>query len=94
MKAQRAIDAQKLTDIPNVGKAMAHDFMQLGVASPGDLKGRDPFMLYKKMCMLSGGRQDPCVLDTYMAAIDFMNGAAAKPWWAYTTKRKKEFPDL
>jgi hypothetical protein len=28
------------------------------------------------------------VLDTFMAAVDFMNGAAAAPWWAYTAQRK------
>jgi hypothetical protein len=28
------------------------------------------------------------VLDTFMAAVDFMNGVAAAPWWAYTAQRK------
>ena len=35
-----------------------------------------------------GKRQDPCVLDTFMAATDFMRGAAAAPWWSYTAQRK------
>jgi hypothetical protein len=31
------------------------------------------------------------VLDTFMAATDFVAGAAAAPWWAYTAKRKATF---
>ena len=36
-------------------------------------------------------RQDPCVLDTLMAATDFMRGAPAAPWWKYTAERKATF---
>jgi hypothetical protein len=28
------------------------------------------------------------VLDTFMAATDFMRGAAPSPWWHYTAQRK------
>lgn len=45
-------------------------------------------MLYQSLCALTGRRHDPCVLDTFMAATDFMRGAAPKPWWAYTAERK------
>jgi hypothetical protein len=31
------------------------------------------------------------VLDTFMAATDFMRGAAAAPWWKYTAERKATF---
>jgi DNA transformation protein len=29
------------------------------------------------------------VANTFLAAVDFMNGGSAKPWWAFTAKRKK-----
>ena len=45
-------------------------------------------MLYQKLNAATGARNDPCVLDTFMAAVDFMNGAAPAPWWAYTAQRK------
>ena len=45
-------------------------------------------MLYQSLCAATGQRQDPCVLDTFMAATDFMRGAEAAPWWAYTAQRK------
>ncbi len=93
MKAVRADQVKKFTDIPNVGKAMESDFRQLGIKSPKELKKKSAFALYKKMCTLAG-RQDPCVLDTYMAVIDFMNGFKAEPWWHYTAERKHKYPNI
>jgi hypothetical protein len=94
MKARNEREVKKFTDIPNVGEAMTRDFISMGLREPKDLMRKDPFRLYKKMCAQSGGRQDPCVLDTYMAVIDFMNGAPARPWWFYTKIRKKEYPNI
>ena len=31
------------------------------------------------------------MLDTFMAVVDFMRGAPAAPWWAYTAQRKALF---
>lgn len=89
MKAKRAQDAVRLTDIPNVGPRIAADFFLLGVQKPQDLSTQDPYLLYKKLERITGVRHDPCVLDTYMAVIDFMNGAPTHPWFWYTKKRKK-----
>jgi hypothetical protein len=94
MKAKTFREATKFEHIPNIGPAMVRDFTLLGLKQPSDLKGKDPLKLYQKMCRISGTRQDPCVLDTYMAAIDFMNGALAKPWWSYTKLRKSKYPDI
>jgi len=93
-KVARASEVKKFTDIPNVGKAMEHDFIFLGLKSPAELKKQDAFKLYQKMCKKSGTRQDPCVLDTYIAVIDFMNGAPAKPWFYYTKDRKERYPNI
>ena len=93
MKAIRADEVKRFEDIPNVGKRMADDFRQLGIKNPADLKKKKAITLYRKMCVIAG-RQDPCVLDTYMAAVDFMNGASAKPWWAYTKERKRQYPNI
>ena len=94
MKAAHASGVRKFEDIPNVGKRMADDFRQLGIKSPEGLKKKKAITLYRKMCKISGTRQDPCVLDTYMAVIEFMNGASAKPWWAYTKERKRQYPSI
>jgi hypothetical protein len=94
MKAKTVSEVKKWQDIPNVGPAMERDFTLLGLKQPQDLKGKDAFLLYQKMCNVSGSRQDPCVLDTYMAAVDFMNGAPARPWFYYTKGRKTKYPNI
>jgi hypothetical protein len=87
-KAASAAECQRLEDLPNIGPAMAADLRALGIVHPRELAHRDAFVLYQGLCALSGKRQDPCVLDTFMAATDFMRGAAPAPWWAYTAQRK------
>ena len=49
----------------------------LGIRHPRDLASRDGHALYRALCSASGRRQDPCVLDTFLAATDFMRGAPA-----------------
>ena len=94
MKARVAEAVTKFTDIPNVGPRVAGDFVLLGIKTPQGLKGKDAFTLYTKLSKLTGVRQDPCVLDVFLAVTDFMNGAPARPWWFYTPERKKQFPKL
>lgn len=79
---------RELETIPNVGPAIAGDLMRLGISSRDDLVDRDPLEMYETLCTRTGRRQDPCVLDVFMAAVDFANGATARPWWKYTAKRK------
>lgn len=87
-KAQSAERCTALEQIPNIGAALAADLRSIGITRPGDLVGRDPLALYQALCRCSGQRQDPCVLDTFMAATDFMAGAEPRPWWRYTPRRK------
>lgn len=94
MKATTAHAVKQFEDIPNVGPAMARDFCALGLRSPNDLKKADPLVLYQKLSAIRSVRQDPCVLDTFMAVIDFMNGAPPRPWWHYTVIRKKKYSDV
>ena len=87
-KVASAADCLRLEQLPNIGPALAADLRLLGIRQPQDLRCRDPFVLYQNLCAKTGRRQDPCVLDTFMAAIDFMRGAAPSPWWHYTAQRK------
>jgi hypothetical protein len=79
----------KLEQIPNVGPAVAADLRLLGLARPADLRGRDAYALYDELCRVTGKRHDPCLLDTFLAAVRFMDGDPARPWWAYTAERKR-----
>ena len=90
-KAASAADCQSLEQLPNIGPALAADLRLIGIERPQDLRGKDAFVLYQKLCAATGQRQDPCVLDTFMAATDFMRGAPAAPWWHYTAQRKALF---
>ena len=90
-KAASAAECETLEQLPNIGPALAADLRQIGIAHPQDLRGKDAFVLYQKLCIATGQRHDPCVLDTFMAATDFMRGAPAAPWWAYTAQRKVRF---
>ena len=94
LKADHADRATALESIPNIGPALARDLRTIGIASPDQLRGRDAFALYQSLNRATQARHDPCVLDTFMAAVDFMDGAAALPWWHYTPRRKAKFPDL
>jgi len=78
-----------LEDIPNVGKAIAADLRRIGIGTPAALAGRDPYKLYAALNRATGTRHDPCVLDTFIAAVRFMEGAPARPWWHYTAERKR-----
>ncbi len=77
-----------LTDLPNIGPAMARDLRLLGFEHPGQLAGQDPQALYDRLCELTGVRQDPCVLDVFVSVTRFMDGEEAKPWWHFTPERK------
>ncbi len=77
-----------LTDLPNVGPAMARDLQRLGFDHPDQLRGRNPQELYDRLCALTGLRQDPCVLDVFVSVIRFMDGEEPRPWWFYTPERK------
>lgn len=79
----------ELESLPNVGKATAGDFRVLGIHRPTDIIGRDAFALYDELCARTGVRHDPCCIDVFMAAVDFMSGAPAAPWWHYTPERKR-----
>ena len=94
MKARTATDAHTLEQIPNIGPAMVEDFKLLGISRPGQLAGIDPHSLYLRLCELTGTRHDPCVLDTFISAVRFIEGAPPHPWWHYTSERKAHYPGV
>ena len=79
----------RLEDIPNIGPVVAADLRQLGITTPDDLLGRDPYAMYDDLCRITGQRHDPCLLDTFIAAVRFMEGEPKQPWWKYTAERKR-----
>jgi len=90
-KARHAGECLHLEQLPNIGPSLAADLRSLGMRVPQDLVGQDAVALYRRLCQLTGRRQDPCVLDTFLAATDFMAGSEPRPWWSYTAERKRRF---
>ena len=91
LKARHAGECETLEQLPNIGPSLAADLRRVGVVHPSELARHDAFALYQALCTAVGKRQDPCVLDTFMAACDFMRGAAPAPWWQYTARRKAQY---
>jgi hypothetical protein len=79
----------KLEQLPNVGSAIARDLRRIGVSKPRDLVKRDAYAMYEQLCRVTGQMHDPCVLDTFLSVVRFMQGARKRPWWAYTPERKR-----
>ena len=85
---------RRLGDLVSVGPAIARDLELLGVHSVAELAKRDPKRLYRRLERLTGQRQDPCVLDTFCAAVAQARNprldAAQCQWWWWSRKRKQE----
>ncbi len=93
-KARSAADASQLEQLPNIGPSLAADLRLIGIHHPAELARRDAFELYQALQRATGRRQDPCVLDTFMAATDFMRGGPPARWWSYTAQRKAVYGEV
>ena len=87
MKAKTASQARKLEQIPNIGKSIADDLRAIGICEPAQLIGRDPYLLYEQSNAVAGVRQDPCLIDCFIAAVRFMEGGPPRTWWEFTAER-------
>jgi len=79
----------RLEDLPNIGKSIAADLRGIGIRTPAQLVGKDPYALYAKLNRVTGTRHDPCLLDTFIAVVRFVDGGPARPWWKFTAERKR-----
>ncbi len=89
MKNPNRQTVSELTDLPNIGKAIARDLHLLNIQHPQDLIGKDAYKLHDELSRVTGEKKDPCVIDVFLAVIDFMEGGSPVPWWKYTAERKK-----
>ncbi len=92
MKAKHSAQAHRLQDIPNIGPSIAADLRAIGIREPHQLVGQDPYDLYRRSNTVAGIRQDPCLIDCFISAVRFMEGAPPRPWWKYTPERKRTMP--
>lgn len=87
------LKTRELADLISVGPAMLRDFELLGIRSVSQLAKQDPQRMYARMEHATGQRQDPCVLDTFSAAVAQARNprleAEKCQWWWWSRKRKK-----
>jgi len=86
-------DARTLRDLWSVGPAIERDLKSLGVHDVAQLARRSPERLYRQLEHSTGKKQDPCVLDTFRAAVaqalDPDLPADRCVWWHYSRLRKE-----
>jgi len=87
-------DIRQLGDLISIGPAMMRDFELLGIRSVGQLAKQNPQRMYTRLGRVTGQRQDPCVLDTFCAAVAQARNARLPAeqcqWWYWSGKRKKQ----
>jgi hypothetical protein len=89
---------RQLGELISIGPAMLRDFELLGIRSVAELARQNPQRMYEKMQRATGERQDPCVLDTFCAAV----AQARNPrlavekcqWWWWSRRRKERSKDV
>ena len=85
---------RQLGDLISIGPAMLRDFDLLGIHSVAQLAKQDPRRMYTRLERLTGSHQDPCVLDTFQAAVaqarDPHLPAEKCQWWHWSRKRKTQ----
>ena len=83
---------RRLQDLISIGPAMLRDFALLRILSVPQLAKQDPKKMYARLERLTGQRQDPCVLDTFEAAVAQARNprlpAEKCQWWYWSRKRK------
>jgi hypothetical protein len=93
-RVRRPAARRQLADLVSIGPAMLRDFALLGIHSVAQLARQNPQQMYVRLSRKTGQRQDPCVLDTFHAAV----AQARNPrlpaeqclWWYWSKKRKNE----
>jgi hypothetical protein len=92
-KRERTQAARQLGDLISIGPAMLRDFELLGIRSVAKLAQQDPQRMYRKLERVAGQPQDPCVLDTFCAAVAQARNprlpAEQCEWWYWSRRRKK-----
>ena len=84
---------RQLKDLISVGPAMLRDFEMLGIRSLPQLAKQEPRKMYERLARQTGQRQDPCVLDTFCAAVAQARNprlpAEQCQWWWWSRRRKE-----
>lgn len=82
-------NVKNLKEIPNVGPATIKYLNIIGINTPFELLGQNPYSMFQELCSVTGKQFDPCLADVFISSVRYMEGEPAKSWWEYTEERKK-----
>jgi len=86
---------RRLQDLISIGPAMLRDFERLGIHSVPQLAKQNPRKMYARLERLTAKHQDPCVLDTFQAAVAQARNprlpAEKCQWWYWSRRRKSAY---
>lgn len=88
MKSPDRDNVSKMSDLPNIGKAISVALERIGFTHPQQLIGQDAYELHRQLGAKLGRKQDYCVIDVFLSVISYMEGGEARPWWHFTKQRK------
>ena len=85
MNSRKESTLKELRKIPGVGKEIAEDLWNLGIRHIADLRGKNPEMLYQRLCKIQGTTIDRCMLYVLRCAVYYASHKTHKPellkWW-------------
>lgn len=80
-----------LIHIPNVGKSIKQDLLNIGIQYIEDLKGKNPEELYQKSCKVKGFQEDRCLLYVFRMAVYYAENEKREEeklkWWYWKDKK-------
>ena len=82
-----------LTDLPNIGKAIAADLKKIGINSSSDIDKHNPLSIFEELRTVMGKRHDPCVYYTLLSVKHFLRTGESLPWWKFTEQGKIDLQD-
>lgn len=76
---------KQLEEIPGVGIKIAQALQDIGIRRVSDLKGKNPELLYQKICEYKAGPADRCLLYVIRCAVYYASNDRHDPemlkWW-------------
>lgn len=83
-----------LLQIPNVGKSIKRDFLDIGITCVEDLKGKSPEHLYQLDYQKKKVWSDRCLLYVFRMAVYYAENSSHNPeklkWWYWKDKKYPE----
>ncbi|MBA3647303.1 MAG: pathogenicity locus [Chitinophagales bacterium] len=87
---------KELQTIPGIGKSIAADLINIGILNVKSLQYKNPYLLYRKIEIFYGLKQDPCLLYVMRCAVYFastkVHDEEKLKWWYWKDQTIYESP--